>query len=105
MQTSKRSSVEIPLSLGLQNPEEYCKFLSSLNERQRRHCVGLEAQRLGYGGISRMSRLTGMHANTIIRGIKENKAGEASDSDGRVRAAGAGRPLIEIKYPSIQQQL
>ncbi|MFH0939600.1 MAG: hypothetical protein V1899_10025, partial [Planctomycetota bacterium] len=61
MKTLKPSPLEVPVSPGLQDPKAYCTLLTSLNERQRRLCVGLEAQRLGYGGIAQMSRLTGLN--------------------------------------------
>jgi hypothetical protein len=105
MQTLKPRSLDVSLSPGLQDSKAFCTFLSGLNERQRRQCVALEAQRLGYGGIAQMSRLTGMHPNTIIRGKREIKAGPATDLGIRVRCPGAGRPLAEVKYPQIEKEL
>jgi len=105
MQTIKTPPIGIPTSPGLQDPKAYCTFLSSLNERQRRQCVALEAIRLGYGGIAHMSRLTGMNPNTIVHGKREIKKGSATDLGTRIRRPGAGRPLIEAKYPKAEQAL
>jgi len=43
-------------------------FLSRLDEQQRRWYVALEAEKLGHGGIKKMSQITGMEVGTIRRG-------------------------------------
>ena len=49
--------------------------------------------------------MTGIHPNTIIRGNREIKAGPSTDLGTRVRRPGAGRPLMEVKYPKIEKVL
>jgi hypothetical protein len=72
-------------------------FLSRLDEQQRRWFVALEAQKMGHGGATRMSQITGMHVETIRRGAREldnELTGRPSD---RVRLPGGGRRPVEKK--------
>jgi hypothetical protein len=76
-------------------------FLSRLNEQERRWYVALESKSLGYGGDSWMSKVTGMHVETIRRGRRELD----EDLDGRpvdrIRLAGGGRPPIKKTTQSL----
>lgn len=65
-------------------------FFSGLNERQKRSYLAIEAQRLGYGGISEVSRKFGVSRDTISKGIAELKS-ENNVSNKRIRKAGGGR--------------
>ena len=58
-----------------------------LDERQRRLFVAAEARAAGYGGIAAVSRVTGVAASTIGRGLKELEAPSATPLD-RVRRPG-----------------
>ena len=49
-----------------------------LDERQRRLFVAAEARAAGYGGIAAVSRVTGVAASTIGRGLKELEAPSAT---------------------------
>lgn len=52
--------------------EEYIQlFASSLNERDRRRYAAVEAQKLGYGGVSYISKLLGIDPKTIQSGLEE----------------------------------
>jgi Rhodopirellula transposase DDE domain len=65
-----------------------------LNERGRRLFAATEAAAAGHGGIATVSRITGMAASTIGRGLKELAAQTALEA-GRVRRPGGGRrPLV-----------
>jgi hypothetical protein len=46
-------------------------FASSLNERDKRRYAALEARKLGYGGITYISRLLNISTKTIQVGIEE----------------------------------
>ncbi|HSS66688.1 MAG TPA: hypothetical protein VLS27_19820 [Gammaproteobacteria bacterium] len=46
-------------------------FYGSLNERDRRRYAGLEANKLGHGGISYISRILGCDRKTVSQGIDE----------------------------------
>src|SRR5712664_3093715 len=65
------------------------RVIVSLDEKRRRHFVGLLASQHGYGGIQQIARVTGMSRTTILRGQRELEAGHLVAS-GRVRAPGAG---------------
>ena len=46
-------------------------FFHSLNEKDRRRYAGLEASRLGHGGISYVSEILGCDRKTVSKGIEE----------------------------------
>jgi hypothetical protein len=46
-------------------------FFSLLDEQQRRLYAGLEAQKLGYGGDSRIAEFLGLDVHTVARGRRE----------------------------------
>jgi hypothetical protein len=46
-------------------------FFNSLNERDRRRYAGLEASKLGHGGISCISEILGCDRKTVSKGIAE----------------------------------
>ena len=72
-------------------------FLSRLDEQQRRWYVALEATRIGRGGVTRVSQITGMHVDTIRRGQGELSSELADRPLDRVRLPGGGRPPVEKK--------
>jgi Rhodopirellula transposase DDE domain len=74
-----------------------------LDERQRRVFATSEALVAGWGGISAVSRVTGIARSTIGRGLEELASGEAPN--GRVRRAGAGRKLLEEADPGLIEDL
>ena len=69
-------------------------LVSTLDERQRRLFVGLEAQRLGHGGDRQLAQITGLSVDTIAAGRHELAAAQPS---ARIRVSGAGRPRVEKK--------
>ncbi len=77
---------------------------SVLDERARRVAAATEALSLGYGGVSLMSRASGLSRQTITQGIHEIKAG-VSDLSGHVRRPGAGRKSITVSDPKILSSL
>jgi hypothetical protein len=66
---------------------------SSLDEKQRRLCAGLESLRFGYGGDRKVADLLGMNVHTVAKGRKELLA-EDLDLD-RIRRPGGGRKPIK----------
>src|ERR1035437_4269330 len=70
-----------------------------LDERARRLLVGAGARQLGRGGISLIANSTGISIDTVGRGAAELEAGVVAD--GRVRAKGAGRPMVERSDPRV----
>ena len=65
---------------------KYAVLRPHLDERQRRLVLGLEAFELGRGGIKAVALATGVHPDTIARGVRE-VAGETEPTP-RVRAGG-----------------
>ena len=75
-----------------------------LNEKQRRIFLASEAMSYGYGGISKVSKISGVSIPTIRRGIKEIETGQAIEN-GRVRKVGGGRKSVEYIYPEILEKI
>ena len=48
-------------------------FFNSLNERDRRRYAAVEANKLGYGGITYISSVFGIDEKTINKGLEELK--------------------------------
>jgi transposase len=75
------------------------KLLPHLNERQRRIFLSAEAENIGYGGISIISRLSKVSRPTIIQGKKE--LNEKPLDLPRCRKPGGGRKTIYKEQPEI----
>ena len=75
-------------------------FLSRLDEQQRRWYVALEAKKLGHGGATLLSQITGMSVDTIRRGRDELDNALADRPADRIRLPGGGRPRVEKKSPT-----
>ena len=56
---------------------------------------------IGWGGLIKIQRLTGLSAPTIIKGIKEIKSGKPLNSQDRVRGKGGGRKIVEENCPEV----
>jgi len=81
-------------------------MLPLLNERQRRLYLAHEAKSLGYGGISQVSRISGVSQATISRGLAEiTREGYQPEKCTWCRKKGGGRKGIEEKYPEIKREL
>jgi hypothetical protein len=72
-------------------------LMSRLDEQQRRWYAALEAQKLGHGGDSLLSLITGLHVDTIRRGREELADGLQDRPIDRIRLHGGGRPAAEKK--------
>ena len=90
-------------------PEEsrWLKVLSTLNEYQARLYVADRALDHGRGGVTRLSKLTGMSRTTITRAVAELRGGGklSEAGEGRIREAGGGRKKMEEADPGMQEQL
>jgi hypothetical protein len=71
-----------------------------LYERGRRLFAAVEANASGHGGITAVSRVTGIAESTIGRGLKELVAEEPL-APGRIRRAGGGRRPLVSEDPSL----
>jgi len=66
-------------------------LLSHLSEQQRRWVAAYEAKRLGWGGQTLASLITGLSRKTIIRGQRELDKELQERPSGRARVPGGGR--------------
>jgi len=76
----------------------------ALNERSRRLWAATEAKALGRGGISVVSRATGISRSAILRGLKDLASGEVLAPD-RIRKPGGGRKNVIEKDPTLLADL
>ncbi len=83
--------------------EKLSAVLPYLNERQQRLLLAVEARSIGYGGVSQVSRASGVSRPTIYRGLRELL--EESAEVLMVRSPGGGRKRIEEVDPTIQGDL
>ncbi|MGL5973552.1 MAG: ISAzo13 family transposase [Oscillospiraceae bacterium] len=90
--------------------ERIARMLPLLDERLKRQFLANEAISYGYGGVSVVSRLSGVSRPTIIAGIKEIKRTQEEFNKTQVvvektRKSGGGRKYIEEKYPEIEMRI
>lgn len=81
---------------------------SFLNEKQRRLLAAAEAEILGYGGLSTVSRATGLSRNTIKAGranLNEERASGIVQFYGRIRQVGGGRKRTIKKDTMLEADL
>ncbi len=85
----------------------WLRVLGALNEAQARLFVAERALEMGRGGISRLSKLTGMSRLTIYKGAAElrGKGRLIVAQAGRIRRAGGGRKRVEEVAPAIRREL
>ena len=82
----------------------YRQMASVLNEQSRRRFVALEAQSLGHGGVSAMSRISGLARSTIYRGFSD-VSHKVSAPPGRMRKPGGGRKSKVSQDPTLVSDL
>ena len=73
-----------------------------LDERGRRLFAAAEARAAGYGGVSSVTRATGIARSTIDRGLRELDASEAVR---KIRRAGGERLSLTQKDPALLEDL
>ena len=85
----------------------WLRVLGTLNESQARFFVAQRALEEGRGGVSRLSRLTGMSRPTIMKGIAalKRKGSLVGGESGQVRKPGGGRKRIEEVAPAVEREL
>ncbi len=81
----------------------YAVLRPHLDERQRRLLLGTEAAELGRGGIKTVAVATGVHPDTVARGMREIEG--QPEPQRRVRAAGGGRKKLSETDPALAAQL
>ena len=78
-----------------------------MNERVRRQWAAAEARELGWGGVTAVSKATGLSRPTIISGLRELKqpAKQRAAAAERVRRPGGGRWALTKNDPDITAAL
>jgi hypothetical protein len=74
--------------------------MSRLDEQQRRWYAAVESVEIGHGGDCQVSRITGLHVDTIRRGREELADSLEGRPADRIRRPGGGRPAVEKKGDS-----
>jgi transposase len=85
--------------------ERIIAMLPLLNGRQKRLFPANESLLTGYGGISTISRISGVSRVTITNGIKELIESTGIEDGQRCRKQGGGRKNVIRKYPGIKKEL
>ena len=81
-------------------------MLPKLDERQRRLFLATEAKAIGYGGITKVSRISGVSRVTITQGIYElEDENESKIELVHCRRRGGGRKPVEETQPGISEAL
>jgi len=80
-------------------------FLGRLNEPQRRWYVALESKKIGHGGDTLLSLITGMDVETIRRGRRELDEELNTLPVESVRQEGGGRLSVEKKTRRSRKRL
>ncbi len=84
--------------------QRYRQMAPVLDEQSWRRYAAMEALSLGHGGVSAMSRITGLARSTINRGIGEIRAGVSAPAE-RVRRPGGGRKRKAVEDPTLLSDL
>jgi hypothetical protein len=74
-----------------------------LDERLLRLYLANEAMSYGRGGVTVVSRISGVSRTTITAGMNEIRNGDSIE--GAVRRSGGGRKPVEMKYPDIKETI
>jgi hypothetical protein len=80
-------------------------FLNRLNEQQRRWYVALESKKIGHGGDTLLSLITGLDVETIRRGRRELDEELNTRPAESVRQEGGGRQPVEKKTHRSRRRL
>jgi hypothetical protein len=85
--------------------KRYKKILPLLSEKEQRILLGSDAEVFGYGGVTLVSKLSGVARPTIISGRKElNKEIETAEPS-KVRKTGGGRKKETEKQKGLEEAL
>jgi DDE family transposase len=83
----------------------FARVAKMLDERARRAVAASEALAIGWGGITAVSRATGLSRTVIQNGIKELTGTVPSAAPGRIRRPGGGRKKTSETDQSVRADL
>lgn len=81
--------------------EQIQRYYQSLDEKDRRRYAGIEAVKLGYGGVRYISRLLSCNEQTIRLGMQELSNTPLESK--RIRKAGGGRKSAFETIPGLDE--
>src|SRR4051812_47025318 len=83
--------------------QKYQLLLPEMDERRRRQWAAAEARALGWGGVSLVSRATGLSRPTVTAGMREldQPIEQRATQAVRVRRTGGGRPTATAADPGL----
>src|SRR5262245_40278970 len=93
----------LPTSMETPLRRRFAALAASLDERQRRLWAAAEARALGYGGVSLVSRATGVSRRAIHAGLAELRG--PAPPPGRARRPGGGRKPLADRQPGLAAAL
>ena len=93
--------------LGKNYESKISTMMPLLNEKQKRIYLASEAIAIGRGGVTEISRISGISRSVITAGIKDINDGNAKvlSADAPIRRKGAGRKPITETQPGITEAL
>ena len=83
----------------------FLKALSGADPIQARRFAAAKALEVGWGGVSKVSAMTGLSRNTINKGIQELERNDELKQPERLRKPGGGRKRAEKKEPTLISDL
>jgi hypothetical protein len=83
--------------------EKQLNYYASLPEKQKRHFLAMEYERLGFGSKRYLSRVFNCHRQTIHKGFLELSSKNYGGDYTRQRRVGGGRKKKEISIPPLTQ--
>lgn len=85
--------------------EKYESLLPLLGEKETRLVLAADAKSMGRGGLSRVSKISGVSRVTLNAGIKDLSSKAEHISSGRSRRSGGGRKKAVEKDPDLLQAI
>jgi len=83
--------------------QKFALIWPHLDERARRMMAANEARQLGHGGVSKISRASGLSRVTITKGMRELR--DRPLTPGRIRRPGGGRAALLRLDPDLPRRL
>ena len=80
-------------------------YYETLSEKDKRRYAGVEALKLGRGGVAYIAKLLGTNRKTVRKGKKEVlRLSTLQKENKRIRKKGGGRKRYDEKHPEIDQK-
>jgi len=83
----------------------FLKAMSGADSVQARRFAAAKALEIGWGGVSKVSDMTGLSRKTIDKGVQELENEDELEQPERLRKPGGGRKKAENKDPTLLSDL